>query len=732
MMSYFEPNDSIYEKNRGSIKETLETIAGRYIGANPAHPFVFRLFSKEGFPRLHDYRYEMDLTKKWPHIPHGSLIYAWAKLWSDSETELNLGAACLGPVKVYVNGEKVFASNISDEMAPERKNPFRASVKKGWNQFVLQFEKTANGCGAIFGTGSYKNFPLHFISPTPEREGREGWLYTEPTLVEADELLAQGLSGASSLVRWYPKQAWNQPELDKGCFARIFGPEAGRAAYAWTKVRSLLPGQRDIQLRGTHAGSVTVYLDGVQVCSAQGTGVFSVELPLIFGEHDLVVRSECPASGGEEWGFTLGAQEEKISLLPPIHVQGLEDAWLYLGSFQPGMEPALEELTKLNKVHANGGDGAYWRADLPHTWIRPYLENALFGKWNYPLGVTLYGLLGTGAAIGRQDYIDYVLRHVDQSASYDEYSLWDGKQFGAAGVNNQLALIDSLDDCGSFGATMLAALEHGAIDGADLVAARIARYISGVQDRRPDGALYRVRGSVDFMKDTLWCDDLYMSVPFLCRYAMLTGDQAYLDDAVRQLLLYKQYLYMPEQQLMSHVYDFKTDRQTEVAWGRGNGWVLFSLAELLTVLTVDHSQRGELLGFYQSLCGGYLRLQGVNGLWHQVLTDPSSYEETSCSSMFIYAFARGIRNNWLAEPAPYAEAVVKGWEGLTRISIDKYGNVYGVCRGSGYSFSARYYRDELSWLLNDTHGIGIVMLAGVEAAKLQDHMARREISQAFG
>jgi rhamnogalacturonyl hydrolase YesR len=180
---------------------------------------------------------------------------------------------------------------------------------------------------------------------------------------------------------------------------------------------------------------------------------------------------------------------------------------------------------------------------------------------------------------------------------------------------------------------------------------------------------------------------------------------------------------MPEQEIMSHVYDFKVNKPTEVPWGRGNGWVLFSLAELLNTMQEEHERRPALLAFYRELCAGYARLQGRNGLWHQVLTDPESYEETSCTSMFVYAFARGVRCGWLEDAQPFIDAVRKGWEGLTRIGIDKHGNIYGVCRGSGYSFAARYYKDELSWLLNDTHGIGIVMLAGVEARSMLSSLA---------
>ena len=62
-------------------------------------------------------------------------------------------------------------------------------------------------------------------------------------------------------------------------------------------------------------------------------------------------------------------------------------------------------------------------------------------------------------------------------------------------------------------------------------------------------------------------------------------------------------------------------------------------------------------------------------------------------------------------------AVERAWKGLCEQAIDRDGNLYGVCRGSGFSFSRAYYRT-LMWNFNDTHGIGIVMLAGVEYLKL--------------
>jgi rhamnogalacturonyl hydrolase YesR len=226
-----------------------------------------------------------------------------------------------------------------------------------------------------------------------------------------------------------------------------------------------------------------------------------------------------------------------------------------------------------------------------------------------------------------------------------------------------------------------------------------------------------------FHNGTMWADDLYMSVPFLTRYYKFTGDQKYIDDAANQFFGFKKRLFMPEENIMSHVYDFKYDTKTNVPWGRGNGWVVFSMTELLAELPENHPREAELIEFLNTLCEGYLKLQDEDGMWHQVLNDWDSYPETSCTSMFIYAFSRGVRYGWLREPEKYVKAIYKGWEAISKTSVDTDGNVYGVCRGSEFSFIPDYYKYELGWNLNDTHGTGIVMLAGIEVIRLGEFLS---------
>ena len=213
----------------------------------------------------------------------------------------------------------------------------------------------------------------------------------------------------------------------------------------------------------------------------------------------------------------------------------------------------------------------------------------------------------------------------------------------------------------------------------------VADYMRNKQQRLPDGTFYRNHSYLPIMNETIWADDLYMSIPFLCRYYELSGDIFYLRDAVRQIKQIFGYLFMPDLEILSHIYDTHYHVQTKVPWGRGNGWVLFSLTELLAVMPDNDPEREEILEIFQTLCGGYLKLQGKEGMWHQVLTFPHSFQETSCTAMFIYGFARGVRYGWLKNRDDYAKAALLGWRALCKIAVDWKGNIYGVCRGSGYS-----------------------------------------------
>lgn len=710
MGAFFDTHLGSGQYAAGDTGTVIRAIADHYIGQNPQYGFRLRAFLKDTFLVDDKYRTVFDLNERFPQALNGSFVYAWAMLWSDKEQSAPFAAAAQGPMRVYLNGNECWRASLEQEKYSDRVNAFSLPLQAGWNHFVVRFEKTMAGFGGRFGTGFFKNFPFCFFCPTQERRGQVGWLYTEPVMQEWQEIPSAILAEAQSDRKWLPAQTAGTALPDE-----MFAYAPGKWAVSQTAVLAEEP--TCLHLEMDAKGRTEVLLDG-EMWWAEGGNTLQVEKEITAGRHMLMIRRQCMEDG---WGTAprVSVQGAAIRLSLPAEVAGAHGVWVSRVPLDQEQADAWCDAWSLplEQVMREQVGPAPWILDEPAAVVRPYLECNLYGKWNYPLGVTLFGLLEAGRLLGQPKYVEYVHDHVEQCTAWYEYSLQDGRTYGAAGINNQIAAVDSLDDCGSFAATMLSAEKDCPVRGCDRVADDVAEYIMKKQSRLEDGTLYRQESPIDLMPYTMWIDDLYMSVPFLCRYAIQYHKPEALEDAVHQFLNYKKYLYMPDKKIMAHVYDVMRQCNTAVPWGRGNGWVLFSLSELLATMDEKHPKRGELEDFFRDLCEGIGGLQDREGFWHQVLTDRESYPESSCTAMFVCAFARGIRMGLL--PRSMAAAVRKGWQALSEQSVDYLGNVYGVCRGSGYSFSERYYKYDLPWVLNDPHGIGIVMLAGVETCKLK-------------
>ncbi|RAU97315.1 glycoside hydrolase family 105 protein [Paenibacillus sp. YN15] len=695
----------------GDIGSILQLIGSRYIGENPPLPYVYRTCSLTGICQLPDGRYDLRLTERLPEASGGQYAYAAGKVWSDGERKLELSVSCCGPTLLWVNGKPLYQSGIAEEVSPSVVRYVQMELHNGWNMLFLRFRKTPSGFGCLLGSARSKWAPLDVLSPFGEREGQAGWVYSQATDIRFGHEGAfpdmEGLEAANPLV-WHPRQ--RTPYAD-----------SGRYILSWSLLRQPEEKIRPVRISGSAAGEWMLYVNGSLAGKGNGPEL-QVHIRLPYGNHSVVVIGEgaADAIGLQAVG---AVDETPLSWRCPHPVQGYGGVWLTAGGFDKPPVDAAAGGPSIRRLYSDGTVRRCWRAGAADAAIRPYAESRLFGKWNYPVGVTLYGLLQAGRLTGRADFVSYVRKHLQECAAAYEYGLWCAEQFGYPSVNQQLVELNMLDDCGSCGSVLLEAVEDAPEREWLLVADAIAAYMMNCQERKENGVFYR-RQTGYFMENTLWADDLYMSVPFLIRYARLRERSDCMDEAARQFLLFRSYLFMPRVKLMSHVYDFRFNAPTQIAWGRGNGWVLFSLAELLTVLPAAHASYDSLMSFFLELSEGVLAVQGESGSWHQVLTDASSYEETSCTAMFVYAFARGLRLGWFPRPEPFLDAAARGWRALARDAVDDMGNVYGVSVGSRYSFSPDYYKEELPWGLNDTHGIGIVLLAGVETQRL--HQARAE------
>lgn len=707
---YFDDSQSINAYEGTDPQAIISSLAYRYMGQNLKHGLYYRAYTNNGIVRTTDYRYLVDFNKIFPESKDKECVWAFTKFYSAGKSSFGWDINCFGPMVVYVNGEVAYKSDIFKERYSETSTRVFMDVEEGWNDIRIQFKKTKAGFGGQFGTWIGK-WDMYTLMPTKERDGQEGFVFTELVPDDYEPEFEIGMSEKDFDKKLYPVLNWSDDEMKKGQLTRMFGTPNGQYAVGYTKVFA-----DDIK-NTTHKftldtkGETVVYINKKEVFKTNGgKETFDVELPL--GTYDLYVKCICD---GNDWGYTLEC--DTVEFESAARVKGTDDVWMYIGTFANDFEFPFD--TASDMLHIVGEPATYWRLDAPDTFVRPYNENTLFGRWNYPLGVTMYGLLHTAIAIGSEDIKNYIKDHVQLCIDTLDYALWDKEQYGGAtSIHNLLTSIDSLDDCGSFASMMLEVNKYLGLRDVKKVADYVGDYIYNHQSRLEDGTFFRKEMMHHFHNMTMWADDLYMSVPFLVRYSQFTGDQKYLDDAANQFFGFKKRLFMPEEKIMSHVYDFKYDSKTNIPWGRGNGWVVFSMTELLEVLPKDHPKRNDLIEFLNTLCEGYLALQDDEGMWHQVLNDHESYPETSCTSMFIYAFSRGIRFGWLKNPEKYVKAIYKAWKGISKTSVDSNGNVYGVCRGSEFSFIADYYKYELGWNLNDTHGTGIVMLAGIEVIRL--------------
>lgn len=712
---YFDDSQSINAYEGTDPQAIISSLAYRYMGQNLKHGLYYRAYTNNGIVRTTDYRYLVDFNKIFPDSKDKECVWAFTKFYSAGKSSFGWDINCFGPMVVYVNGEVAYKSDIFKERYSETSTRVFMDVEEGWNDIRIQFKKTKAGFGGQFGTWIGK-WDMYTLMPTKERDGQEGFVFTE--LVPDDYVpdFEIGMSEKNFDKKLYPVINWSDDEMKKGQLTRMFGTPNGQYAVGYTKVFADDINNTTHKFTLDTKGETVVYIDKKEVFKTKG-GKETFEATLPLGTYDVYVKCIC---NGSDWGYTLEC--DTVEFESAARVKGTDDVWMYIGTFVNDFEFPFD--TASDMLHIVGEPATYWRLDAPDTFVRPYNENTLFGRWNYPLGVTMYGLLHTAIAIGSEDIKNYIKDHVQLCIDTLEYALWDKEQYGGAtSIHNLLTSIDSLDDCGSFASMMLEVNKYLGLRDVKKVADYVGDYIYNHQSRLEDGTFFRKEMMHHFHNMTMWADDLYMSVPFLVRYSQFTGDQKYLDDAANQFFGFKKRLFMPEEKIMSHVYDFKYDSKTNVPWGRGNGWVVFSMTELLEVLPEDHPKRNDLIEFLNTLCEGYLALQDDEGMWHQVLNDHESYPETSCTSMFIYAFSRGIRFGWLKNPEKYVKAIYKAWKGISKTSVDSNGNVYGVCRGSEFSFIADYYKYELGWNLNDTHGTGIVMLAGIEVIRLNKFLA---------
>lgn len=335
------------------------------------------------------------------------------------------------------------------------------------------------------------------------------------------------------------------------------------------------------------------------------------------------------------------------------------------------------------------------------------------GEWSYTHGVVLSAFDYIDDVTGDAAFFANNIRFYDLVIETLPYFIKNKEKFGneARGGWGRTPNFHALDDCGSIGAAMIKTyLKDSNEDYLELINIT-ADYISNKQVRLEDGTLARHRPQYL----SIWSDDIYMSVPFLANMGVLTGDNKYFDDAVKQILQMAERLYIPQKELFDHGWSVTSgDYDPRFYWGRANGWTLMAMAELLGILPEDYPGRENIMHLYRSMIRSLAGLQNGSGFWHNMLDKTDTYLETSCTAMFTFAVAKGINEGWINHV--YGPVALTGWNAIKTRVLEN-GAVDGTCEGTTFAHDNTYYYHR-GKSIYATHGYGPVLYAGAEMIRL--------------
>jgi unsaturated rhamnogalacturonyl hydrolase len=337
-----------------------------------------------------------------------------------------------------------------------------------------------------------------------------------------------------------------------------------------------------------------------------------------------------------------------------------------------------------------------------------------FRLTSYEWGVTYSGMLRAGEATGDPRFAQYVasrLAAVDAWARHVKAQPDAPTDARLLGSIRQVLKPAALDDSGAMSAAMIKATRAGVAKDLRPWIDNYLDWISNKEFRLADGTLARNRPQ----PNTLWLDDLYMSVPALAQMGALTGERKYFDDAVKQVEQFSARMFNRELGLYMHGWVQDMEPHPEVRWARANGWAILAMTELLDVLPQDHPGRPAVLAQYRAHARGLAARQGGIGFWHQLLDRSDSYLETSATAMYTYSIARGVNKGWL-DPIAYGPAALLGWHAVTT-KVNAQGQVEGTCVGTGMGFEPAFYYYRPTHVFA-AHGYGPVLLAGGELIDL--------------
>ena len=152
----------------------------------------------------------------------------------------------------------------------------------------------------------------------------------------------------------------------------------------------------------------------------------------------------------------------------------------------------------------------------------------------------------------------------------------------------------------------------------------------------------------------MWLDGLFTGTTFYARYAAWKPEPEAWSDIANQFLTVDKHT-RKANGLNHHGWDESrqmawSDSVTGCSaetWGRAEGWYVMALVDVLELMPADQPERPELIAILNRVMKALMAVQDKDThLWYQVPDkgdQEGNYLESTCSAMYCYAMAKGVR-----------------------------------------------------------------------------------------
>ena len=218
-----------------------------------------------------------------------------------------------------------------------------------------------------------------------------------------------------------------------------------------------------------------------------------------------------------------------------------------------------------------------------------------------------------------------------------------------------------------------------------------------------------------------WCDALYMAPPIYATIGRMLNKPHLIEFMDREFWATYNYLYDKEEHLFyrdDSYFNKKEKNGKKVFWGRGNGWVIGGLVQIISSLPDDFQHKDKYIQLFVEMMTRLSGLQDENGYWHASLLDPASYPspETSSTGFLAYGLWWGINQGYL-DKSVFLASAKKSWSALVAAVHEN--GMLGWVQPVGQD-PTKVTKD-----MTEVYGSGAFILTGLEVVQFLDALKNR-------